>query len=342
MRVLVTGNLGYIGPAVVSALREAQHDIVGMDCGLYRGCQLEDGPAVTTIQRDLRDVTLDDLRGFDAIIHLAALSNDPIGALDASLTREINVDATLRLAQRARQAGVRRFLLSSSCSVYGATVEDWVDETTAPRPVTAYGESKVAAEQGLADLATPDFCVTSLRNATAFGYSPHYRADIVVNDLVASALLHGEIRLNSDGSAWRPLVHIRDIAQAFVLALGAPPETVNRQIINIGADDQNYRVLEIARTVAEVVSGARVTQAPGAGPDRRSYRVRFAKARDLLPGFWCEYSLLDGIRELDANLRRVELDSVAPFIRLDHLRHRMAAGEIDDRLRLLDQDPVTS
>ncbi|MGH2354706.1 MAG: NAD-dependent epimerase/dehydratase family protein, partial [Chloroflexota bacterium] len=244
MRVVVTGHLGYIGPVLVSALQDAGHDVAGLDSGLFASCALEPDPPVPTIDRDLRDVSVADLRGFDAVIHLAALSNDPLGFLDPALTREINVDATIRLATLAREAGVQRFLFSSSCSVYGATADTWVDETTPAQPVTPYGVAKAEAEQGLAQLAGPSFCVASLRNATAFGYSPRLRTDLVVNDLVAGAYLHGEISLRSDGSAWRPLVHVQDIARAFTVALSAPAEAINGAVVNVGADRQNYTVRE--------------------------------------------------------------------------------------------------
>jgi nucleoside-diphosphate-sugar epimerase len=217
--------------------------------------------------------------------------------------------------------------------VYGAAAEPWVDETTTPRPVTAYGESKARAEQGLAALASPDFSVTSLRNATAFGYSPGLRTDLVVNDLVAGAYLRGEIRLNSDGSAWRPLVHVRDIAQAFERVLGAPVQAVNGLIVNVGADEQNYTVMEVAKTVASVVPGSRLTIADGAGPDRRSYRVRFDRIRRVLPEFRCQYDLRAGIVDLLENYRRVDLRSTADCVRLATLQQLRDAGQIDATLR---------
>lgn len=334
MRVLVTGHLGYIGPAVVSALEAARHEVAGLDSGLFSSCALEEGPPTRTIVRDLRDVTMDDVRGFDAVVHLAGLSNDPLGFLDPRLTHEINVEATLRLAALARDAGVRHFLFSSSCSVYGASAEAWVDETTPPEPITPYGTSKLAAERALADLADASFCVASLRNATAFGYSPRLRTDLVVNDLVAGAYLRGEIRLNSDGSAWRPLVHVRDIAQAFSLALAAPTDAINGQVFNVGADSQNYTVLEIARTVAELVPGSRLIVPEGAGADRRSYRVRFAQVGRLLPEFRCGYDLRAGIQDLEAQLRRIGLRTTTELVRLEHLRRVQSAGRVDDSLRV--------
>ena len=333
MRVLVTGHLGYIGPVVVSALSEAGHEVVGLDSGLFRECALESSAEVPTIARDLRDVTPDDVSGFEAIVHLAGLSNDPLGFLDPALTHEVNGAATVRLARIAREAGVRRFLNSSSCSVYGAPEEPWVDETSALRPVTPYGESKATAEQGLGQLASPSFCVVSFRNATAFGYSPRLRTDLVVNDLASGAYLRGEIRLNSDGSAWRPLVHVRDIARAFVLGLTAPSTSINGAILNVGADAQNYTVIEIARAVSEIVPGARLTIAEGAGKDRRSYRTRFERVRNVLPDFSCAYDLRTGIEDLLANFRRLDLRSTDGLVRLAHLQRLIAGAEVDASLR---------
>jgi nucleoside-diphosphate-sugar epimerase len=268
-----------------------------------------------------------------AIIHLAGLSNDPLGFVDPELTREINVTATVRLAEMARNAGVNRFIFSSSCSVYGAAVEDWVDETTLPRPVTPYGESKVLAENALTEMASESFCTVSLRNATAFGYSPYLRTDLVVNDLVAGAFLSGNIRLNSDGSAHRPLVHIRDIAQAMLCAVQAPAAEVNGQVINVGNDAQNYTVMEIAQTVARHVEGSTLSFADNAGPDKRSYRVRFGKIGKLLPGFRCEWDLSRGISDLIDNYRRIRLNSTESTVRLAHLRQLQDKGELDDRMR---------
>jgi len=336
VHVLLTGNRGYVGPVVTEALMAAGHSVVGLDSGLFEDCNLEPCADAPTIRRDLRDVSIDDVRGFDAIVHLANLSNDPLGKLDPTLTQAINVEATVRLAQLARAAGVRRFLNSSSCSVYGAATEAWVDEDTIPRPVTAYGETKLLAENALARLGDAGFCVFSLRNATAFGYSPRLRLDLVVNDLVASARLNREVRLTSDGSAWRPLVHIRDIAQAFVRALEVPADRINRRVANVGTDDQNLRIIDLAELVVQETDRARLMRSPGAEADRRSYRVRFGRIRELLPGFDCQMSIRAGVRELVAAYERIRLSSWQPCVRLDHLAELMASGHVDERLRVVE------
>jgi nucleoside-diphosphate-sugar epimerase len=340
MRVLVTGHLGYLGPAVVGRLLDAGHDVVGLDSGLFAGCALEADRALPWMRRDVRDVSAADLRGFEAIVHLAALSNDPLGSVDPALTHEVNAAATVRLARLAREAGVDRFVFSSSCSVNGATTEEWVDETTPPNPVTPYGESKLAAEAGLATLASPSFTVVSLRNATAFGYSPRLRTDLVVNDLAAGAFLRREIRLNSDGSAWRPLVHVQDIARAFSVALIAPAEAVNGAVVNVGADTQNYTVMEIARAVATAAPEAQLSVAAGAGADKRSYRVRFHRVQRALPGFACQFDLKAGIEDLIAHLARVGLRSTEGCVRLSHLRLLQDAGQVDASLRFRQLAPV--
>lgn len=335
MRVLVTGNQGYIGPVVVSRLLEAGHEVIGLDAGLFGADALEPSSPITTLRRDIRDVSEADLGGIDAIVHLANISNDPLGFLDPALTFAVNVDATVRLAKLASAAGASRFLNSSSCSAYGAAVEDWVDEQTGPRPVTPYGESKVQAEAALAELADEHFCVVSFRNATAFGYSANLRTDLVVNDLTAGAFLLGELTLQSDGSAWRPLVHVSDIAEAFVLALEAPADRVNGEVMNIGAEAQNYRILEIASAVAERVAGARVSFAEGAGPDKRSYRVRFEKVGRLLPEFECRWDLQRGIDDLVANFERVGLrERDWQGVRLSRLEQLIRDGQLDETLRL--------
>lgn len=334
MRVLVTGNQGYFGPVVVATLQEAGHDVVGLDAGFFVDDHLEPSAVIPTIRRDIRDVVQADLEGIDAVIHLANISNDPLGFLDPAVTFAVNVDATVHLAELALAAGVRRFINSSSCSAYGAAVEDWVDEETTPRPVTPYGESKVRAEAGLSRLADDQFCVVSFRNATAFGYTANLRTDLVVNDLTAGAFLRGEIKLNSDGGAWRPLVHVRDIARAFALALEAPIDRVNGEVVNIGAESQNYKVLEIASDVAERVPGASLSFAEGAGPDKRSYRVRFEKAGRLFPEFRCEYPLRRGIDDLVENFERVGLRDLAwQGVRLTRLERLIASGQLDETLR---------
>jgi nucleoside-diphosphate-sugar epimerase len=334
MRVLITGNKGYIGPAMTSVLREARHEVAGLDSGLFDECQLEpDTNTAPTLTCDVRAVSVSDLRGFDAIVHLANLSNDPLGTLDARLTHEINVEATVRLARLAREAGVSRFVNSSSCSVYGDAVEPWVDELTQPRPVTAYGQSKLEAEEGLVAMADERFCVTSLRNATAFGYSPRLRLDLVVNDLVASAAVSQQVCLSSDGSAWRPLVHIRDIARAFAHTLAAPTQRVNGRIVNVGADDQNFRILDVARAILAEMPDSELVIRDGATADRRSYRVRFSRIRAMLPDFECSYGLQFGIRELKAAYGRAPLHAPERFVRLVHLQRLLAADAIDGRLR---------
>lgn len=334
-RVLVTGHLGYIGAVMVAQLKASGYEVVGLDSGLFAGCATENVVDVPCLTRDIRDVTDSDLKGFDAVIHLAGLSNDPLGFLDPSLTHEVNGVATVRLARLAREAGVRRFLNSSSCSVYGAPEEPWVDETSTLRPVTPYGESKVYAEEGLSALAGPSFCVVSFRNATVFGYSPALRTDLVVNDLASGAYLRGDIRLNSDGSAWRPLVHVRDVVRAFLLGLSAPAESINGAILNVGADDQNYRVIEVARAVSEAVPHSTLTVADGAGKDKRSYRTRFGRIRVVLPEFTCEYDLRAGIQDLLQNFRRIGLTSTVDLVRLAHLKKLMATHRVDASLRAI-------
>jgi nucleoside-diphosphate-sugar epimerase len=334
MRVLVTGHLGYLGPAVVGTLLAEGHDVTGLDSGLFSSCVLEREPDIATIFKDVRDVEVADLFGYDAIVHLAALSNDPMGFLDPARTNEVNALATVRLASLARDAGVGRFLQSSSCSVYGAPAEPWVDEASRPMPVTPYGVSKVTAERGLSELASPDFCVVSLRNATAFGYTSRLRTDLVVNDFVSNAYLRREVRLNSDGSAWRPLVHAQDIARAFSMALLAPAELINGAVFNVGEEEQNYTVLQIAQAVLQAVPGATLSMSSGAPTDQRSYRVRFDRLHQLLPAFRCQYRLEDGIRDLLSNLRRVGFDSSAGHSRIEHLQTLMRQGDVDENLRL--------
>jgi nucleoside-diphosphate-sugar epimerase len=338
MRVLVTGNLGYLGPAVVEELRAAGHEVRGLDSGWFVADQLEPNPDVPTLRKDLRDVDVDDLRGLEAIVHLANLSNDPIGHLDPALTYAINIDATVRLGRLAREAGVRRFLNSSSCSAYGSAAEEWVDEESTPRPVTPYAESKIRAERDLAALADDAFCVVSLRNSTAFGYTPNLRTDLVVNDLTAGALLLKRLHLNSDGSAWRPIVHARDIGRAFVAALEADAGAVNGEVINVGAERLNYRVLEIATAVTDQLPGAELTYASGAAPDRRSYRVRFDKIRKLLPTFTCHHDLESGIADLIANMRRVGLKDPRFGVRLARIEQLRQSGDLDEALRRADMD----
>ena len=338
MKVLVTGHRGYIGAVLVPLFQEAGHQVVGLDSDLYAGCDFGPAPAeVPSLTMDLRDVEARHCQGFDAVVHLAALSNDPLGNLNPELTYDINLHASVRLAAAAKAAGVPRFLFSSSCSLYGAGGDDFLDESAAFNPVTPYGESKIRVEQELAKLADARFTPTYLRNATAYGVSPRLRADLVVNNLVGYALTTGEVLIKSDGTPWRPLVHVEDISRAFLAVLEAPRDTVHGQAFNVGRNEENYRIRQVAEMVAEVVPGSRVTFAPGASPDTRNYRVDFTKIATKLPGFRPRWTVRRGIEELDQAYRRHGLtkeEFLSPrYYRIQTVQGLQAKGRLDTSLR---------
>ncbi|WP_204869148.1 MULTISPECIES: NAD(P)-dependent oxidoreductase [Nocardiaceae] len=336
MRVLVTGHQGYLGTVMVPLLQECGHTVVGLDSGLFADCVLGDALVdPVTLATDLRDVVAADLAGFDAVIHLAALSNDPLGTLAPEITHDINHHASVRLARAAKDAGVGRFLYASTCSVYGAAGQDAVTEDAVLRPLTPYAVSKVRVEDDVAAMADDSFAPVFLRNATAFGYSPRLRADIVVNDLTASAFLTGRIVVKSDGTPWRPLVHARDIAHAFAAALEAPVDRIRNRALNIGTEANNVTVRDIAETVADV-TGAEVVVTGEYGADPRSYRVDFSAAREVLPAFVPEWSVRAGAEELFAAYARHGLtaDALAQrFTRLARVTELQRTGAIDENLR---------
>lgn len=338
MRVLVTGHHGYIGAVLTPMLIAAGHDVVGLDNDLFLACTYGSWTNhVPSIRKDIRDVSCEDLEGFEAILHLAGLSNDPLGDLNPNLTMEINHKASVRLAENARKAGVRRFIFSSSCSNYGAGGDELLDETSNFNPVTPYGRSKVNVEHDLARMADDDFSPTFLRNATAYGVSPFLRFDLVLNNLVAWAFTTGKILMKSDGSPWRPIAHIEDIARAFLAVLHAPLEKIHNEAFNVGQTTENYRVRDLAMIVKETVPGCEVSFAQDAGPDNRNYRVNCDKIARVLPDFKPQWNARRGAKDLYDSYRRYGLElehfEGPRYKRIAHIKHLLGEGLLSSDLR---------
>jgi nucleoside-diphosphate-sugar epimerase len=338
VRVLITGHKGFIGSVMARMFVESGFDVVGMDTDFYRGCDFG-GPLATVpeIERDIRDAEPTDVETFDAVIHLAALSNDPLGDFDPDLTYDINHQATVHLARLARQAGVPRFLFSSSCSNYGAAGDGLLDESASFNPVTPYGESKVRAEEELLELATDDFSPVLLRSATAYGVSPRLRCDIVLNNLTAWAVATGRVHIKSDGTPWRPIVHVEDICRAFKAALQAPRDVVHGQAFNVARTDANYRIRDLAEIVHETVPGCELEFAEGATADTRNYRVDASKIARTLPAFEPQWTARDGARQLYEAFseQKIMLDDIEGwrYRRIGQIKRLMDAAELGPDLR---------
>jgi nucleoside-diphosphate-sugar epimerase len=338
MRILVTGHLGYIGTVLAPMLVREGHDVVGMDADWFArstfGGSINDIP---NIRKDIRDATVADLRGFEAILHLAALSNDPLGNYNPQLTDEINHVATVRLAEMARDAGVRRFVFSSTCSNYGVAGNDFIDENGKFNPYTPYARAKVAAEMALKPMSDDRFSVTLMRSATAFGWSPRIRFDLVVNNLVAHAHTTGKILMKSDGTPWRALVHIEDIARAFTAVVAAKRELVHDQAFNVGSTQENYRIREIAEIVAQIVPNCRIEYAEGAGPDPRCYRVNCDKLPNTIREYQPKWTAREGAAQVYEMVRKIGLKleefEGTRYARLPHVKKLIADGVLDERFR---------
>ena len=338
MRILVTGHKGYIGTVMVPFLLDAGNEVVGLDSDLFRECTFAPGiRPIPEIQIDIRDVQGAHLQGFDAVVHLAALSNNSLSNLNPEVTHQINEAASVRLAQLAKDAGVSRFLFASSCAIYGKGGDELVNETAEPDPVTPYNISKLHVEQEVAKLANDGFSPTFLRNATAYGVSPRLNFEIVLNNLVAWAFTKGRVFIKSDGSPWRPVVHIEDISRAFLAVLAAPRDVVHKQAFNVGRNEENYSIRELADVVQQVVVGASVEYAKDAAPGPRSYRVDFGKIQRILPDFKPQWNVRRGAEQLHAACREADLsfdDFEGPrFKRVDHLKQLLASGQVDATFR---------
>jgi len=328
MKVLVTGHKGYIGAHLVDVLKAEGHTVTGCDLGLFDGCEWEPcTPPDRELRKDTRQLTLEEIAGHDCVMHLAAISNDPMGDLDPELTLSVNRDASVRIAKLAKRAGVERYLFSGSCSVYGAGEKLDLDENDPLNPLTAYAKSKIETEQAVSGLADNDFSPAFLRNATAYGFSPMLRVDLVVNNLLASAISYGEIRIMSDGSPWRPLVHCRDIARAFAAFMNAPKKVIHDQAVNIGGNEENYRVRDVGDRVQDLIPDAEVAYTGEVGADPRNYRVKFDLLDSLLPEFRLEYTLASGMQELHRKMIEHGFDAADfegdRFVRLRKLSKRM-------------------
>ena len=338
MRVLITGHKGYIGSVMVPMLVDEGFEVVGLDSDIFEDCAFSEPIIeIPEVRKDIRDVQLEDLTGFNAVIHLAAISNDPIGNLNPQLTYEINHLGSVHLAQLAKEAGVEQFLFSSSCSMYGAAGDKPLDEAADFNPVTPYAYSKVLVERDVTLIAGDGFSPTFLRNATAYGASPRLRFDLVLNNLVAHAYTTGLVYLMSDGSPWRPVVHIQDISRAFIAVLKAPRQTVHNQAFNVGVNTENYQVRELAEIVERVIPDCRIEIAPGAGPDKRNYRVDFSKIEHFLPGFKPVWNAQLGAEELyiayqKARLQQTDFDGPR-FRRIDHIKGLLSSGRLGEDLR---------
>ena len=347
MRVLVTGHTGYIGSRLTPMLLEAGHEVTGLDTDLFRDCtfvgELADVPH---IYRDVRDVTIDDVSGFDAIIHLAALSNDPLGDYDPGLTEAINEKASIRIAELAKRAGVSRFLFASSCSNYGAAGQHFMTEDSPLDPITPYGVSKVAVEKALGPMADESFCPVYLRASTAYGVSPRLRFDLVLNNLTAWAVTTGKVLLKSDGTPWRPVVHVDDICLAYLALLEAPADTVRNRAFNIGTTTENYQIRDLAETVAHVVPNCEVSFASDAAPDKRCYRVDCNRIALEVPGFKPQWTIARGAKQLYETYKQVGLSleefEGQRFQRIAHVKHLVATGKLDETLRWTEETETES
>jgi len=336
--ILVTGHDGFIGTLLVNLLNRKGYGVTGIDTGFFGPeCRLyTQENKVKTIKKDLRELEEKDLEGIDAVCHLAALSNDPLGQVNPDLTYDINYKASVRLAELSKKAGVSKFIYSSSCSMYGVAGDEALDESAEFNPVTAYAKSKVMTEQQVLPMGNKDFSVTSLRNSTAYGASSKLRLDLVVNNLVGWAMVTGQIKILSDGTPWRPIVHAEDIARAFIAVIDAPAERVNKEAFNVGIDSENYRIKEIAEIIGQIIPGCEIVITGEHGSDSRSYRVDFGKIKRQLPEFKPEWNLKTGVQQLQNHYLKYKMNDEKfngrYFIRLKQIQHLLETKSVDDRL----------